>query len=390
MLKSISKFRVIITVVLILFFRPLYFSYNEITFVNQIFINSLRFTFICVLWIYLYRGKISRFIILLVMFYIVKAISTIINSGTILAVFSEAYPIIAICLLIEIYLKKDSMRFVEAFTDALFLLVLANFIAILISPDGYSETKRLVFFLDVRNHIAPIFILLYVLMSLRNIKKTTRLRTLQLFSVLAICTIMIFHAGSGSNIIAWTVILGFNLFPYLSKKLTFLNIKTYSIIYAFVFVTVVFFNIQEIFADQLFYLLGKNVTFSGRVELWNTAVEMIKEKPLLGHGMSGEYNIIPTLSGVMLSAHNQFIQLAVEGGIISIALLMILVVAAGKKLYSYRKEEASKILSLAIFSVSLVLFSEAMGLFDFFVLLAFAYNIENYSRGCSYDLIDAS
>jgi O-antigen ligase len=104
---------------------------------------------------------------------------------------------------------------------------------------------------------------------------------------------------------------------------------------------------------------------------------MIKDRPLMGYGVAESVNLIfSPRTGLYYSAHNQFIQLVLEGGLISLLAFGGIVYIVFNKLYEYREDEAAKILSLGILSIALVLFSEAMGFFDIFVLFALAYNIE--------------
>lgn len=247
----------------------------------------------------------------------------------------------------------------------------------LINPHGYHEIEKVVFFLRNRNQLAPFYILTIVLMVLRNNYFPRKYGKLQLTLTFIICTFMIFHAGSGSNIIAWFPISFYLITPVLKKNSFVFNIRTYIISYVALYIAIIGYGIQERYSDLIYKLLGRSATFSGRTLLWELGLGMIKKKPIIGYGMADTSNmIISPISGRHFSAHNQLIQLMIEGGIISLFAFANLSYLIFNKLYMLRKSIASKILSIGIFAISLVLFSEAMGYFDILILYAFSYNVD--------------
>lgn len=74
--------------------------------------------------------------------------------------------------------------------------------------------------------------------------------------------------------------------------------------------------------------------------------------------MTGDYNIVPTARDGLLSAHNQFLQLTIEGGLVSLFVFCLTAFFVPVKLFKERKNDAAKVISIGIFSIALVLFSE--------------------------------
>lgn len=63
---------------------------------------------------------------------------------------------------------------------------------------------------------------------------------------------------------------------------------------------------------------GKNL-YSGRQIIWHELIEAIKEKPIFGYGL----NILPSdIYNTHLSAHNTFLQVALQSGILGLFLLV--------------------------------------------------------------------
>lgn len=376
--KKVNIYFIVFFIVVIIFFKPYYFTYFNKFVINFIYLNSLRLVFIIILILYLLNGRISRFIFTLVVFYFIKGLSTLINGGSYSALITEMYPSLAMCMFIEIGSRKNPRRLIEAFSFGLSLLVYINFIAMLLNPYGYSYFEKEIFFLRVSNQLAPLYILAVIFIKLKNIYNSNPINRIHLWLTLVICTYMVINARSGSNIIAWAVLLMYFIFPYVINRVKLFNFKTYVLGYVILFFSLIIYNVQERFLYLIHELLGSDITLSGRISLWHNAIKLIKMHPFFGYGVSDSYNIIFSSSGKYLSAHNEFIQLLFEGGIFSLFGFVYLIYLSGRKLNSYKKSQQSKILSLGILSIALVLFSESMGFFDILILLSISYNIENF------------
>lgn len=74
----------------------------------------------------------------------------------------------------------------------------------------------------------------------------------------------------------------------------------------------------------------------------------ISEKFIFGHGI--EIPIVRQMKAATdwaYHAHNQFLEILYQGGIINLILFTIIVIVAGKNVYRYRDTEESKIISVA-------------------------------------------
>jgi len=382
--KKSNIYYIIFLIFIIPFFKPYYFTHFGVSVVNFVYLNGLRIIFLTVLFIYIIknrRNRLSKFIIMLLAFYSTKAISTIINNGSISALITEIYPALGICLLIELGLQERFKELINAFATVLSILTLINFIIMILNPHGYHDIEKVIYFMGYRNQLAPLYILTILMLEIRNNYFPKKYGKIQLVLILIICTFMILYAGSGSNIIAWIPIVFYYITPFFSRYSNIFNIKSYVIFYISLFFGIIFLNIHELFSELLFLFLGKDVTFSGRTLLWNEAIKMIKDRPLIGYGMADSYNRVRyPISGTYLSAHNQFIQLIIEGGFISFFAFGYVAYVTFKKLYDFKDTHASKILSLGIFTIAIVLFSEAMGFFYILILFAFSDNIDKIAK----------
>ena len=357
------------------FFIPYCFTYYGMSVIRGLYQTARVAVFLVVITMYIMRGRISKLSIATLFFCLVMAISTIINGGSMYALSGRIVLLLGIVLLIELGLSQKPKAFVEAFATVLTLLMLANLVSMIRNPDGYDGYKD-VYFLRHANQLEPMYVCAVVTIALRNAYRDSALHKAQLVLVVIACTFMVFHVASGSNIIAWIPMVLYFVLPYAMKRTEVLNIRLYVLLYVGLFILVLVFEIQNMFSGILHGLLGKDTTLSGRTLLWDTAISMIRRRPMLGYGIAESTSVIPTASGRLLSAHNTVIQTILESGIASLLVLVHIVSLVMKKPYEYRRTAESQILSLGMFSIALVMFSEAIGFFDIFILFAFSCNME--------------
>ncbi|MDU0349608.1 O-antigen ligase family protein [Actinomyces sp. MRS3W] len=84
-------------------------------------------------------------------------------------------------------------------------------------------------------------------------------------------------------------------------------------------------RIQVHFADVLGHLFGKSVSLTGRTDLWDAAFPILGDSPLFGYGINYRFGaFIPGASGLTWQAHNQYLQLMYDGGLVAVALFLAL------------------------------------------------------------------
>lgn len=88
------------------------------------------------------------------------------------------------------------------------------------------------------------------------------------------------------------------------------------------FVSVFVWRLTNSFLMEGF--LVENVIDSERFYLWSQAIELIKEKPLFGHGIGDVPLNYEAIESNNLNAHNQFLEFWLEGGLVSLILFSFL------------------------------------------------------------------
>ena len=98
-----------------------------------------------------------------------------------------------------------------------------------------------------------------------------------------------------------------------------------------IFTAIYVLKIQNLFSTLIIYLLGKDLTFTGRVGLWDRAIEMIKEKWFFGWG-NKNYGSIILRDYYYWYAHNLLLDILLEGGVVTLGTFGLLLYRLGKSL----------------------------------------------------------
>jgi exopolysaccharide production protein ExoQ len=86
-----------------------------------------------------------------------------------------------------------------------------------------------------------------------------------------------------------------------------------------------------VWPDFLFALLGKDVTLTGRTEIWSAVLDSIAKRPLLGYGyqafwlgLQGEsYRVILAVSWLLAQAQNGFLDVMLEMGAVGLTIVLL-------------------------------------------------------------------
>jgi O-antigen ligase len=141
-----------------------------------------------------------------------------------------------------------------------------------------------------------------------------------------------------TSIVTFVVILLFSITVLVDKLFEPIGIrKTVSLLITFVFFLIfasIIFIVPEIL-ETIVSSTGKDLTFTGRVDLWADIWEEVKKHPLIGAGFQGYwvitsskvealYEIYPWLP---IQAHNGYLDIINELGIVGIGLFALLLIS---------------------------------------------------------------
>lgn len=149
------------------------------------------------------------------------------------------------------------------------------------------------------------------------------------FSLLMILiSLLLIYAGDSRSIfiaIAISTIVYFSWHIISKNYLTMLSfiigVFTLIISFTFIYPKLNLYWSKFYYYDQLSLIYtGKNL-HSGREEIWSQLINIIFEKPMLGHGTG---ILVREVLSTGVSAHNLYLQTALQNGLIGLAILIIL------------------------------------------------------------------
>lgn len=234
---------------------------------------------------------------------------------------------IMLFLFIDVQLQKNLVQTIKSITIMLCIYIFINFITVLLFPNGLylsSATGNASFFLGHRNSVVkfavPQLALLIISLKLDDRKHW------RIFTLIAILVnfFVAVRTWTGSGLIALSVfILVFIYISTLNSK--HINIVKIFIITFLLFYVFTIYRIQEKFSFIIVDILHKDLTFTGRTQIWDIALKYISNSPFLGVGAVGYKYLGDKYMGIT-SAHSFYLDTLFRGGIVLMSLFTLIVI----------------------------------------------------------------
>lgn len=235
----------------------------------------------------------------LALFLMIRMISCFINKDPyIFNIILGSFTTIGFVILCDRFIAKNFNRFVKSVYLFFGVYSLLNVISVIFLPYGvvnkdisFFGNAYSIYFLGGKN--GAMFFYTVYLFSAIYLDKTKRKRTnaLLLNIILIISAIML---KSANTVVSLTVVLIYQLIdriiPFL--RCVFSPKNLVSVILAFAVITLT--NLRDLFYGPIIHLLNKDLTFSGRIYLWDDAIHKIIDNPFFGNGTSVQYPLILT------------------------------------------------------------------------------------------------
>ncbi len=370
----------ILKFLLYIFIMIPFFEMNALNYLSNLYGKIINiwvlFSFLIILLLFLKQNRFSKYYIILFIFYLLLTISTFINSGDIKSCLSIIIKSLSLCFLFDYGIKNDKDIFLKTVEYLLFILIFLNLCSILIFPSGlYIDTAGYTqnWLLGYKNtHIMYIFPFLLVTL-LRNYMEKDKI---SIKSIIFIC-VSVFSTiivNNSTALIGLIIIIILMIFKNKILTSNFFSLKNYFITYICLFISIVILKLQNIFSFIIVDLLKKDLTFTGRTYIWNSVIELIKKKPLLGYG-----NNIFVFNKHILSTHNTILDILYKTGIFGMIPYLLLCLIIIKKV-QFEKNKFSFIISTFLFSLFIMMLTEAYTINFYFYVFIIALNIKEFSN----------
>lgn len=285
---------------------------------------------------------------------------TVIRKGS-LAEWWSVYSICLFsCMMVEIYKDKLDTLMLVALVILEFWIYI-NTLAMIVYPNGmyYLESNHTFnnWLLGYKSSLQYYFLpaICFTMINLRYRKQ--RMRSLLL---MAVCLYQSFYVGNAMLIVGLTIIVVVYFTPMINLVHLF-NIRNYVIAalafgFVAVFATSLLFTLDV--SANLMQALGKSVLLSNRASIiWPITLSYIANNWLIGYGVLSTSTRVSMYGGGLayIHAHNQILELLFVGGVVLLAIFVLLVVLVSIKLMKTKRLESSKIFSLSLFALFIML-----------------------------------
>lgn len=368
------------------YFKPSSFDYiaSALDTVFNIWIIAAS---IAILILYLINGVFSKYMFAVITFEGVLTLSTIINSGDMYSLISNVVKIISICMLVELGIHDDPKGLVRAFVWVLGIECIINAITVFLFPDGMYTSDTVIgihhiirkenYFLGYDNlhivYLLPFLVCFWIYsIYMQRVKIMTMI-------YMVLVSLSVFICRSATSVIVITI---FFLLALLSEnRLTKnrIDLKKGILVIAFLFLILVIFRLQKIFAG-FFDILNKDITFTERTPVWDAALRLFRVKPMLGYGQQTELYDFVALGGP--HTHDWYLHVLYQMGVVGLGLLIYILLQINKSLSECKNKKYGNILSVGIFSFLIAFLAESyVSMTGFWALVSMAYHISTLTEG---------
>ena len=306
---------------------------------------------IILIQLFLIRQKISKVCLLLVIMEIYLFCVTGLRGGEMAKVLKDGFSLLSVAFLYDA-LDKRVKTFLSALLFSMEVLIYINLATIILYPNGlyvsfvnYLLTTYKNYFLGYYNthsvYYIPALVAAYLYREITGKSFRAYALTVAIFTS-AILT------WSGGILISLSAMTAGYLFFHFTKnrKSRILTYYTCWAIHPLFFFSIILFKIQNLFRWLIDGTLHKWYSLISRQKLWDRMLDLVSRHFIIGHGVASLLNR-QIESGVNLThAHNQFLEILYQGGLIYLILFTILVIVSGKRFYARRDTKIAQIITI--------------------------------------------
>lgn len=332
-------------------------------------------------FMYFYQGNISGVFLALSAFVFSRAISTFLNGGEIWGMLITSGSVINCCMIIELGIERNIRQLFRAILFCLGILCISNLVTILLFPDGMYKTNFTQnWLLGYDNgHVPYILPLLCYYVLYAGARRTPHLRIL---AFVALVSASVYITWSATAVVGCTLFIGIIIMNEMNIRPKIMHCYTYLLAVLAAFILIIFIRDMDLLRPLLEDVLHKDVVFSGRTIIWDSALAMIAIKPIFGWGvMEGTFSYASIHAS---HAHNYFLQIVLEGGVVGLCCFGVLVAVICKQLYKAKETSAGFLLSGLLFCLFVMSLDESYGMIvPFYAAFVFMYHVNEISAGLS-------
>lgn len=342
-------------------------------FANSFFtISSTLFLVIGIAWLLKRKYRPNVLVFLFFAYYYILVLSSIINKidtftyGHVL----EFARIVVYLAVFDSIVSRSENKALSVISKVLFLFVMMDFISLIVFPDGIFQDARIVnewtttvdgVWVFGRKNNRVIYYMLSILLQawryLNNLTQKNRIRLLALMVISIVATIL----EKSSNSLITVLVLCFGVMGVLYKNRYLHKINVRNILIAYAILVVLLVSGEAFFFKTIVEnVFHKDMTFSGRADIWAKVLMLWGNKPILGWGILDSSYTASLLGNVFFtSAHNQWLNMLFQGGVVLFICGSILYLVIWKTIDKQKEARRYYLLEFAMLALFVYMLFEA-------------------------------
>ncbi len=339
------------------------------------------------IWLGVRRAFITRFEMVVISFMTIILVSSVLN-GTDIKNWLFICIAIFLPLMLFRYYKACLPTLLVGLLIGLTLSVYAGLYDLLTHPERWLNLERgdsMGYLLGGNyNQMAPI-IMCAVTVNLLCLK-LSRWFWLNAVPLIVVCSVLLVIVNSSTALAGMALMLTLQLIPF--KR--FQRFCIYGIL-----VSVVLFEILVCFQGKGFEnnelarwiiidILGKDMTFTYRTDMWDSALRIIIQSPIYGYGFPNPEWYRANMSSLAVGPHNAVLAMLIYGGIIGLGLYLTMFFMVFKRTSPCKDRSANVVLG-ALAVLSLMMLFEIYTVSFVVLMFIIAYYYPELEKTCRKD-----
>lgn len=303
---------------------------------------------VIVLWVLIFKKKISPVVVLISIWEVFIFITSLLHRGEVYASATSAFSVLSIVLLYDAAYNKGE-AFLSSQLFCFEVAVYTNLITILLYPDGlYSDGSYLFthyknWFLGYYNNHSIYFIPALLFAWLYAKRTGKRLRAGALTAAAFISAFSIWSGGILTTLFAMLLV-----YVFFKNRTRIFHYYNYWLLHIAFFLLIYVFRLQELFYWLIGDILKKWSSLTSRIYFWEQTIKMVSKSPLIGYGIQSQFVRAAEIhNNHGIHAHSMLFEILYQGGAIGMCLWIIIIIAAGRRLYKLRNAAECKIIATA-------------------------------------------
>lgn len=343
--------------------------------------NLLRMAASCVvLALYIIKRmvvqhKLSWIIVLICMMQFWILVCTVVNQGLVFTAAVNLVSIVGIAFAFEI-LKNRPVSLLKGLMRLCELLCYANLLLIVLFPNGLyrSSTYWQNWLLGYKNQFVPYFIVACLVAYIFRCQGGSRLREWGIYTVCMISSLLV---ESSTSIVGFFLLL---LLIWIHRVFhTHYSAYFMTCVNAILVIAIPVLRLQEMFSFVIEVILGRDLSFTGRTDLWDKVLQIIQKNPILGYGIQETEEIMSVLGyRWAYHAHNLILDILLDGGFPLLIMYLMLIVLICRHLHRFEKTEVAQGAIIMLFAFQIMGLMEVYSSAFLYIIYFLAYYVKDF------------